>query len=133
MSTNAIWLREQDLAWLLEYLADEVGPEEAQGVPKTVSPDAVDAPNCLAENVYMEWDSNDTVSAKWVQGPLKGKTVQTTVSTFTEEKWSKMSALHAYDVPFGDATPLHLKHAAWHYVDAHCIQVNASVEAGATP
>ena len=62
---------------------------------------------------------------------MEGKIVQTTLSTFTADKWSKMNALHGYDVPFERANAVHLKNAAWHYVEAHCIQINASVEAGA--
>ena len=124
-STNSIWLRQGDLPWFLEYLADEVGPAGSHGVPPIEGGGCDDEPNCAAENVYMEWDFVDTVSAKWVQGPLKGKTVKTTVSTLTEEKWSKMDALHTYGVSFEDANPLDLKQAAWHYVEAHCIVVNA--------
>ena len=124
-STNTIWISKEDIAWFIEYMADEVGPEGSQGVPQVGEGGGDDEPNCAAENVYMEWDFVDTVSAKWVQGPLQGKSVQTTVSTLTEEKWSKMDALHAYGVSFENASPLQLKQAAWHYVEAHCIAVNA--------
>ena len=100
-------------------------------MPQPESHDGVDEPNCKAENVYMEWDYVDTIIAKWVRGPLEGKIVQTALTTFTADKWAKMNALHGYGVPFERASALHLKNAAWHYVEAHYIQINASVEADA--
>ena len=76
----------------------------------------------------MEWDFEGFAKAKWVQGPLEGKTVKCKVSAFTEEKWAQMDAVHAYPVSFSEATAVHLKQAAWHYLEAHCVEVNQSAK-----
>ena len=127
-STNALWLRKDDLQWFLGFLFDEIGPGGTQGVAR-VRDDAVqEPPNCKADHVYMEWDFEGIVMAKWVHGPLVGKTLTCHVSTFTEDKWAKMDVVHTYGVAYADASALHIKQAAWHYVEAHCIEVNKSTQ-----
>ena len=76
----------------------------------------------------MEWDFAGIVMAKWVQGPLAGKTVKCYVSAFTEDRWAKMDAVHTYEVAYADASALQIKQAAWHYVEAHCVEVNKSAQ-----
>ena len=127
-STSSIWLRKEDLPWLLEYLRDEVGPDGSQGVAQIDDADDEEVPNCAAAGVYMEWDFAGGVIAKWVQGPLKGKTVRSTLSAFTEEKWKKMDAVHFYGVAYAQAGPRQIKQAAWHLVEAHCVEANESAQ-----
>lgn len=53
-STSALWLRKEDLAWFLEYLSDEVGPDGTQGVAQIEDcGDDDEQPNCEAQDVYM--------------------------------------------------------------------------------
>ena len=127
-STTSPWLRKDDLAWFLEYLADEVGPHRSQGVAQIQDCGDDEQPNCEAQDVYMEWDFEGIVKAKWVQGRLKGKTVKCNLSAFTEDKWALMGALHTYGVSYAEATALQLKQAAWHYLEAHCVEVNTCAQ-----
>ena len=53
---------------------------------------------------YMEWDFGGAVIAKWVQGPMTGKVVKSTLSAFTKEKWMKMDAVHSYGVAYAEAS-----------------------------
>ena len=114
----------------LEYLADEVGPSGAKGVAQIESDTEEDeeVPNCAAEGVCIEWDFQDAVIAKWVQGPMTGKTVRSTLSAFTEDKWMKMDAVHSYGVAYAGASSRQIKQAAWHLVEAHCVYVNQSAK-----
>ena len=127
-STSSLWLRKDDLQWFLEYLADEVGPNGTQGVAQIQDCGGDEQPNCEAKDVCMEWDFEGIANATWAQGPLQGKSVKCKVSAFTEEKWTKMDAVHTYGVSYAEATALHLKQAAWHYLEAHCDEVNTSAQ-----
>ena len=124
LSTNALWIRKDDVPWMIEYLADEVGPSGSQGVPLIDDQDE-DEPNCKAAGVYMEWDFDDTVTAKWVSGPSAGKVVRSLISAFTAEKWAAMDAIHNYGVPYDNANREQLKQAVWDFVENHCVQLAA--------
>ena len=119
-STNSLWLRLSDVVWLIDYLTDEVGPDGSQGVPVIDSEDEAPAGNCDVANVYIEWDFNDTVTATWLAGALKGRKVQTLISEFNQEKWEAMTELHKYGMTLAQANKTEKRNAVWHLLEQHC-------------
>ena len=129
MSTNALWIRKADVPWLIEYLADECGPRGSQGVAMlddgaedsdaTVVADAAVAVH--GRPYHLEWDFDDTVTATWVDGPLKGTLpVESSIKEFTFPKWTIVDAIHTYGVTFDAANPGQLRQAVYDFVAHHC-------------
>lgn len=124
MSTNSLWIRKDDIAWMIEYLADEVGPNGSQGVP-TFDGGVADEPNCKAEGVHIWWDwhADDQWEATGLSGPLQDKTFTCCIATFTEAKWAIVDAINSYGVSYSDANRDQLKQAAFDYIENHCVQL----------
>ena len=136
MSTNALYVRADDIPWLLTYLADECGPGGSQGVPMfdDEDDDALDgyeAKECHVAGLDIQWDrKSQTLVATALSGPLKDKVWKLNMENFTEDKWNAVVssgpfptgevAIHEYGVSFKDATPLQKRNAAWDYVEQQC-------------
>ena len=117
---------EDDISWMIEYLVDGVGHDGSQRVPMFDGGDT-DKPNCNATGVYIEWDHHD--GHQWIatglSGPLKGKSFKCSFTTFTEAKWNAVDAIHSYGIPYRDTFRHHIRQAAFHYVENHCVQLLA--------
>ena len=130
LSTNAMWMRKDDIPWLVEYLADECGPSGSQGVAMlddgagdptdaTVVADAEDAAD--TRPYRLEYDFGDVVAAFWVHGPLKGTPpVASSIKEFTLQKWKTVDAIHGYGVTFDEASRDEIVTAVFDFVESHC-------------
>jgi hypothetical protein len=129
-STNALCIqKKKDVPWLIEYLADDCGPRGSQGVAMlddgaedsdaTVVADAAVAVH--GRPYHLEWDFDDTVTATWVDGPLKGTLpVESSIKEFTLPKWTIVDAIHTYGVTFDAANPGQPRQAVFDFVAHHC-------------
>ena len=122
-STNALYIRDEDIPWMICWLADECGPGGSQGVP--VFDDDADEPNCSIDGIYIEWDHTAavaTLTAKGVSGPLEGRVFNLSLANFTETKWDVVNEIHGYGVTFSEANAEQIKAAAWNYIEWYCSQ-----------
>ena len=123
LSTNAVWMRKEDVPWMIEYLVDEVGPAGSQGVPAIAfEEDEEGQANCAVDGIRMEWDFEDSWTATAVRGPLQGQSWRCKASTLTPAKWASASAIHNYGIDFGDASPEDRKRVAHDYLENFCRQ-----------
>jgi hypothetical protein len=124
-----LWLLDDDLPWLVAYLADEVGTGSVKVQP-------ADAGQYLAGNCVTPWLSIKVKPqlgdmghylAVFVGGPLKGKEVTCKVSTFTQTKWDAcMVTGHRWQCPgpsMAAATPAELARAAAHFLELACARM----------
>ena len=130
LSTNALYIRSDDVPWLINYLADECGPGGSQGVKMLDDDDAGDdapvdetgddAPVCTVDGLGLKWDdAKETLTATALSGPLKDKVWTLSMSNFTAEKWNEVGL---YPVPFEHSNKAQKRVAAWHYVERRCAQ-----------
>ena len=127
MSTNALYIRSDDVPWLLTYLADECGPGGSQGVrmfdAEDEDEDEDNARVCTVDGLDLKWDSTaETLTGTALSGPLEGKVWQMNMANFTADKWDAVGATRGYGVSFTGATPLQKRNAAWEYVEQLCAQ-----------
>lgn len=146
MSTNALYVRADDIPWLLTYLADECGPGGSQGVRMLDDVDDVegvltygreyDEKECHVPGLGMKWDGqSQTVEATAYSGPHEGKIWKLAMENFTEDKWKTVVAFmcqgtgldgpgevskHEYGESFAVATHLQKFRAAWDFVEMSC-------------
>ena len=91
LSTNSIWIRADDIPWMIQYVADEIGPSGSQCVPAIgLEDDETNAPNCKADGVCITWDFEDWWTATSTMGPLEGQVLRCRVSTFTKDNCSRL-------------------------------------------
>ena len=124
LSTNAIYIRADDIPWMIGFIADEFGPSGSQCVPMIGLEDGeTHAPNCKADGVRITWDFEDCWTATGTKGPLEGKSFRCKVSTLTQDKWLAAADTRSYgDVSFEFATPSQRKQAAYDYLEDYCQQ-----------
>ena len=90
-----MWIDAGSVPWLLSYLADEVA---TGGVPtQSAVADTPPEPNCatpgLAINMRPVAGNMGTFMAMFVEGPLKGMSMISRVSTFTAENGNNAKPL----------------------------------------
>ena len=139
-SKCVLWILEDDVPWLLRYLADEV---DSGGVPPIDDPDGeegepegsavADSPGAGSAGdehvvtpektkpernagVQIRWDFTGAWVATVKSGPKKGSTVACKVASMSAEKWAAAAAEHQCTTTFADATPRMLREAARHYL-----------------
>ena len=135
LSTNSIWLRAEDIPWMIQYMADEVGPSGSQCVPAIgLDDDETDAPN--ADGVLIEWDFEDCWRATCTMGPLAGQVFRCKVATLTKDKWDKVAETRSYTVSYEAADEEQRKQAAFDFLEDYCHQrmreMNATPEAASS-
>ena len=122
-STNSLYIRDEDVPWMICWLADECGPGGSMGVP--VFDEVADEPNCTIDGIYIEWDhtaATATLTATGVSGPLQGRIFNLSLANFTETKWDVVNAIHKYGVTFSETNAEQIKAAAWNYIEWYCSQ-----------
>ena len=130
LSTNAMWMRADDVPWMIHYMADEIGPSGSQCVP-TIDEDETDAQNCKVDGVRITWDFEGCWTATGTMGPLEGQVLRCRVSTLTKDKWQQAAETRSYGVSFEAATPEQRKQAAYDLLEDFCEQ--RVLEASSTP
>ena len=121
LSTNSVWLRVDDLAWLVTWLRDEL---HSGGVHVALDdPLEALACNCDTEHVHIRWDFGGAWEAIILAGENKGSTVKSYVSKCTPEKWLAIGGQKKYGVDFESATELHLKKATFDFLAKHMKEV----------
>lgn len=117
--TNSLWIAAEDIAWLVNCLADEV---RSGGVPVPDSPRIGEEPgleeNCAAPGVHMRWDFDGAWEAIVIAGPQKGKKAKSLVANLTEEKWRAVAAAGS----FTTATPQQKKQATFAFLEMYMRQ-----------
>ena len=132
LSTNAMWIRADDIPWMIQYVADEIGPSGSQCVPAIgLEDDETNAPNCKADGVCITWDFEDCWTATGTMGPLEGQVLRCRVSSFTKDKWQQAAETRGYGVSFEAATPEQRKQAAYDFLEDFCKQ--RVLETSSTP
>ena len=121
LSTNSLYLRVDDLDWLLTWLRDEI---RSGGVPVVLG-DPLEALgcNCEADRVHIRWDFGGAWEAIILAGEKKGTTVKSYVAKFNAEKWLAIGGHATYGVDFESATENHLKAATFEYLEKHMKEV----------
>lgn len=117
-STTSLWLAEDDIEWLVAWLADEY---QTGGVPlddPAVAGEAAEG-NCAAPGVRIVWDFAGAWVATILEGEQKGKTVKSFVEKLTLEKWTAVDDVHHYGTDFESATPQQRKQATFHFLELH--------------
>ena len=131
-STNSLWLRAEDIPWMIEFMADEVGPAGSQCVPP-IDLDDDEMNNYNADGVCIEWDFEDCWKATCTMEPLAGKVFRCKVSTLTKDKWDKVAEACNYTVSYEAANKEQRKQAAFDFLEDYCHQrmreMNATPEA----
>ena len=124
LSTNAIYIRADDVPWMIGFIADEIGPSGSQCVPMIGLEDGeTHAPNCKADGVRITWDFEDCWTATGKEGPLEGQSFRCKVSTLTPEKWTAVAETRSYGgVSFEFSSPSQRKQAAYDYLEEYCLQ-----------
>ena len=124
LGTNSVYICEEDVPWMITWLADECGPGGSKGVP--MFDDHHEEPNSKVEGLYIHWDPTawePTLMAEGVAGPLQGKSFKLELANFTDAKWDTVDKIHRYGVPLTEATLEQKKAAAEHYIEWHCAQL----------
>ena len=94
MSTNALYVRSDDIPWLLTYLADECDPGGSQGVRMFDDEDEGGAPICTVDGLDLKVDSNaQTLTTTALSGPLTGKVWKLNMRTSRRTSGVKWSPL----------------------------------------
>ena len=141
---RALWVHEDDVGWLVTYLAEEVatggvgpiddadgsGDDERAGADEAPFGDgaAVAVPSggdpvtpikAQRGEVKLRWDFDGAWEGVITKGPHKGTTVSCKVANLTPQKWAAAAQVHKYDVDFERATYQEKKTAARHYLELH--------------
>ena len=141
---RALWLHEDDVGWLVTYLAEEVvtggvGPiDDADGEVDDERAEADEAPfgdgaavavpsggdpvtpiKAQRGEVKLRWDFDGAWEGVITKGPHKGTTVSCKVANLTRQKWAAAAQVHKYDVDFDRATYQEKKTVARHYLELH--------------
>ena len=119
-STSTLWLAEDDIEWLVTFVADEC---HTNVVPPFDPPSAVadaDAEgNCAAPGVCIQWDFAGAWEATILRGEQTGQTCRSRVAKLTAEKWTVVDAVHHYGTEFASVTSWQLKQATFHFLELH--------------
>ena len=141
---SSLWLHEDDVPWLVTYLADEVatggvGPiEDSDGEVEDECAEASQAP-CLdgaevaASSVgdpvtptktkkgvpKIRWDVNGAWEAVITKGPQQGTKVSCKVANLIPEKFAAVAKVHKYEVACERAVSLEKKLVARHSLELH--------------
>ena len=141
---NTLWLHEDDVAWLVTYLADEVGTggvgpiDDADGEVDDEGEEVHEAPfgdgaavavpsggdpvtpiKAKRGEVKLRWDFDGAWEGVITKGPHKGKIVSCKVANLTPQKWAAAAKVHKYDVDFERATFQEKKTVARHFLELH--------------
>lgn len=98
-----LWILHSDIPWLLSYLADEVNTgsviqEPAFAGESAVAGSSLDGPtpNCDVPGLRIRLSpvsgNLDEYEALFVDGPIRGTSVTSKVSTMSQAKWDKLQA-----------------------------------------
>jgi hypothetical protein len=118
-----LWVQHSDILWLVEYLAGEVATGGVIASPGSAVAGA-EIPNCttqwLSVRVKPQQGQMHIYEAQFVGGPLNGKTLQSSVLKFNQDKWAKcMSTGHYWHCPgplVKDASGEDIRRACAHYL-----------------
>ena len=155
---RGLWLLEDDVPWLLRYLADEV---DCGGVPPLENPDGseddVPEESAVAEKATsasagsqevltpvkgtqagptrdnIRWDFQGSWVHTWRSGPKRGTTTSCRVAGMTAEKWAVAAAEHEYTTTFADASEKDMRDAARHYLQIHVRRLKEEARAPWAP
>jgi hypothetical protein len=88
---NGLWVHQDDVEWLVRYVADDAA-FGAVDVGMAALPDKL--PNSSVSGLHMRWDfqHGSQWEALFVEGPLLGTRITSTVGSMTVEKWQTVSA-----------------------------------------
>ena len=121
--TTPIWIHEDDLPWLLRYLADEANegglpPIEAIDDPAVAeqSEASAETPPKMARRERCRWDYAGTWHATIQKGPNRNTPMKCAVRDLTAEKWARVAKLFP-GVTFEDAGEEDLQEAARFYFE----------------
>ena len=121
-STNQIWLSMQDLEWFVTYVAAEVSFGGVEAHEDEAKP-AVAEGNCSVPGLRIRWDFQrpGCWTATFVQGPLQGRTVTSSVDEMTEAKWDAIAQEHGQcTTTWAGTTYDDRKAATWRHLEHHC-------------
>ena len=84
------WIHQADIEWFVRYVADEAAFGSVH-VPAAIPP--VRTPNSIVPGLHIRWDfqRDDAWEATFVEGPLQGTQVNSSVAKLTEDKWNSVS------------------------------------------
>jgi len=133
---GTLWIAEEHVIWLVEYLADEVatggvalGDHHSTGKPAVAGEPAENQP---LENCALPWlnirakprgGAIDEYEAMFVEGPLKGTNITSRVSAMNQGKWDQCQATgQRWGCPgpqFEGATRPNVVRAVCHFLELH--------------
>ena len=116
-STNQIWIHQDAVPWLVEYLR-----EEARSGGVAYDDEEDETQNDEVDGLHVSWDfqNNDAWVGKWVDGPFKGHIVTVPLSKFNETKFQTSAAKAGIGASFSDASREDVKAAARQFLLIHC-------------
>ena len=106
--TNALWVCLSDLAWLVEWLADEIA---CGGVPLdtgdigTSSADVAVAADVSPEDIAVKWDFAGAWEARVPCGPLEGQVIRSRPDKFCAKKWAAVADACGFAHKLAEASP----------------------------
>ena len=104
-----LWVSEQHVPWLIQYMATEHalgGIKEQPNTPGEGSDSAVPG-----SKIEWDWSGKDGYRAF-----VNGSEVRCAISTFSQEKWDKVAAIHQYDTTFPAASKEEIGQACHDYL-----------------
>ena len=129
--TNSLWIHLDCLSWLVSYIADECARSGVAVQGDTA--DSVELPaNSAVPGLAIRWDfsSNDSWEGVWVDGPLKGEIVRSSMSSLTPEKWTAIDGYQRFGVSLDHASLKYRKQGVMLFLEKHCASMLAAVQNG---
>ena len=131
-STNSLWISQEDIPWLVCYVADEV-MKGGVAVEKDDTPELEQNTPVPHLNVHWDFASGDAWVAEFVAGDLAGTKVSSNVRGLSQTKWESINGDNRFGVTLAKASFNVKKDAVWEYICAACKQmVDKRVAEGAS-
>lgn len=106
--TNVLWVCLSDLAWLVEWLADEIacgGVALDTGDIGSSSADVAVAADVLPEEIAVKWDFAGAWEARVPRGRLEGQVIRSRPDKFCAKKWAAVAEACGFAHSLCEATP----------------------------
>ena len=136
VSTNALAVSVDDIAWLVRYVADEISFGGVEFHPHDDGDGAGEDGSAVADgdcssDFQVRWDfhTGDAWQATFLRGPQEGVSYRSVVIKLTDEKWAEVAGNLGFSGTLQDADHEQRKTATRHFLECACKKMLAETPA----
>ena len=117
---NSMFLSQDDIPWMLEYLRDEADGGGVAELPDDEDSQHLERNSAVAD-LHLRWAFDGSWEGTWLSGPRQSQSVKSYVKKLTKAKWDTLcdAAPDVWSGTFEQCTYARKKEATRHFLELH--------------